>query len=142
MRALVAMVAMGALAVQAEEFRSVLTPGAVAYDAPSDKARRIFIYQTTYPVELVVSIEGWRKVRDAEGALTWAQEERLSAERYAIVLMAKAVARASADDAAVVVFEAQKGVSLKVLETTPGWIKAQHADGSVGFLRSSQVWGR
>jgi SH3-like domain-containing protein len=40
----------------------------ILYDAPSLNARRLFILNQGYPVEIIVSLEGWYKVRDATGA--------------------------------------------------------------------------
>src|SRR3954463_9587813 len=53
----------------AVEFRSVGVPATILYDAPSLKARRLYILNQSYPVEVVVTLEGWYKVRDASGGL-------------------------------------------------------------------------
>ena len=37
------------------------------YDAPSAKSRPVFVILAGTPVEQVVSIEGWFKVRDSRG---------------------------------------------------------------------------
>ncbi len=55
----------------AMEFRAVAEPAAILYDGPSAKANRIYVVNRGYPLEVVVTVEGWVKVRDANGALTW-----------------------------------------------------------------------
>jgi SH3-like domain-containing protein len=131
-------VALPALAV---EFRTVEMP-AVLYDAPSQKGSKLFVIKRNTPVELVVSLEGWVKVRDAEGGLAWIEKKALSDRRSVIVTANRAEVRQVAEDAAAVVFEAEKNVSLDYVETAPGgWVKVRHRDGQSGFVRANQVWG-
>lgn len=127
--------------VLALEFRSIRAPGAVLFDAPSQSAGRLFILGAGYPVEIVVSVEGWHKVRDATGALAWVAVDRLSGERNVIISVPRAAIRSAASDDATVVFEAEQGVLMKVLEARPGWLKVRHRDGSAGFLRAAEAWG-
>jgi SH3-like domain-containing protein len=131
-------VALPALAV---EFRTVEMP-AVLYDAPSQKGSKLFVIKRNTPVELVVSLEGWVKVRDAEGGLAWIEKKALSDRRSVIVTANRAEVRQVSEDAAAVVFEAEKNVSLDYVETAPGgWVKVRHRDGQSGFVRANQVWG-
>lgn len=44
---------------------------AILYDAPSQRGVKLFVIHRDTPVEVVVSLEGWVKVRDAEGSLAW-----------------------------------------------------------------------
>ena len=53
----------------------------ILYDAPSLKARKLFILNQGYPVELVVTLEGWYKVRDAAGELAWVEAKNLSTRK-------------------------------------------------------------
>ena len=63
--------AMAALPAGAAEFRSVAENAVVLYDAPSAKAKKRYILGRGYPVEVVVVVEGWTKIRDAGGELAW-----------------------------------------------------------------------
>jgi SH3-like domain-containing protein len=93
-------------------------------------------------VELVVSLDGWYKVRDSRGDLTWIEKKHLSEKRNVIVRLDRAQIRAAAEDKAVLVFEAERDVVLELLEAVPGgWVKVKHRDGQSGFLKASQVWG-
>jgi SH3-like domain-containing protein len=130
-----------ALPALAVEFRTVEMP-TVLYDAPSQKGSKLFVIKRHTPVELVVSLEGWIKVRDAEGGLAWIEKKNLSERRSLIVIASRAEVRQSADDASALVFEAEKSVSLDYVETVPGgWVKVHHRDGQGGFVRANQVWG-
>jgi SH3-like domain-containing protein len=40
-----------------------------------------------------------------------------------------------------VLFQAEKGVSFKRLEKKGLWYKVEHADGEVGWVHKSLVWG-
>ena len=75
---------MSGLAI-AVEFRSVET-ATVLYDAPSQKGKPLYVIKRYTPVEIVVSLEGWAKVRDAEGGLAWIEKKHLSEQRTVIVV--------------------------------------------------------
>lgn len=125
----------------AVEFRSVAEP-ALLYDAPSAKADPKFIIARGTPVELVVNLDKWVKVRDSSGGLLWIERAKLAERRTVIVTAASAAVLKSAEESAPVVFEAAKDVVLELLEAAPlGWAKVRHRDGQSGFVRVSQVWG-
>jgi SH3-like domain-containing protein len=126
---------------QALEFRSISMPGAVLYDAPSASAKKLYILSGGYPVEVVVSVEGWQKVRDAGGGLAWVPLADLSEEKTVMISIARAAVKGEPSEDAATVFEAEQGVVLRVLESASGWLKVQHRDGSSGFVRIGQVWG-
>ncbi len=128
-------------AAVALEFRSVADAAAILYDAPSTKAQKLFVLSRDYPVEVVVKVEGWTKVRDDTGEFAWIENRQLSERRTALVKSSSAEARQSASDAAPLAFTAEKGVVLAVLQLTAGWVKVRHPDGAVGFIKVSQLWG-
>ena len=124
------------------EFRSVAESGATMYDAPSVRAKKLFVANRLYPVEIVINIDNWAKVRDQAGDLAWMEKKALSDKRTVIVTAAVADARQAASDAAVLVFRAQRGVALDLAEpAADGWIKVRHAEGQTGYIKISQVWG-
>ena len=67
------------------EFRSVAENAAVLYDAPSAKSRKLYVVNRGYPLEVVVAVEGWSKVRDASGELTWIENRHLADRRTVMV---------------------------------------------------------
>lgn len=124
------------------EFRSVTENAAVLYDAPSAKARKLFIVNQGYPLEVVVMVEGWIKVRDASGDLTWIESKYLGDRRTVMVKVPLAQVRLSASDSAPIVFQAQQNVILDLLEVANGgWLRVKHRDGQTGFIKVDQVWG-
>ncbi len=132
------------LAAQASwalDYRSV-AEAAPAYDAPSAKAKPVFVMHAGTPVELVVSLEGWSKLRDGKGDLVWMEKKHLADKRTVIVRADRAQVRAAADEKAALVFEAERDVVLDLVEAAPGgWVKVRHRDGQSGFLKVAQVWG-
>lgn len=127
-------------AASAAEFRSVAEPAAILYDAPSTRASKILILSGGYPVEVVVNIEGWIKVRDDHGALAWAESSSLSAKRMALARGALDL-RESADDGAKITFRIEAGVALELIEQSGAWAKLRHRDGALGYARITAFWG-
>lgn len=141
MKRLLLFAAVCALPVSAVEMRTVDAP-AVLYDAPSQRGVKLFVIKRDTPVEIVVSLEGWAKVRDADGGLAWMEKKYLADRRTVIVTADRAVVRQKADAASPPVFEAEKNVALDYVEAAPGgWIEVRHRDGQTGFVRANQIWG-
>ncbi|HEX6137210.1 MAG TPA: SH3 domain-containing protein [Casimicrobiaceae bacterium] len=147
-RALLALLALP-LAASAAEFRATLEPATVLYDAPSARGKPLYVYGRDVPVETLVDVEGWTKVRDAAGTIGWMQNKALSDKRMLIVRAPSADVRASADDAAPIVFRAERDVLLELAEpaaspaatSKPGWVKVRHRDGPAGYVRLALVFG-
>ena len=130
-------------ASRAGEFRSIAT-ASILYDAPSPQAKKLFVAPRGMPVEVVSTIRLWVKVRDASGDLAWVERDALSPQRTVLAVAAPAAAvRVAAADGAAVVFQAERGVVLELLEPAPapGWVRVRHADGASGFVRAVDVWG-
>ncbi|MBI1942144.1 MAG: hypothetical protein HYS35_00645 [Betaproteobacteria bacterium] len=128
--------------VRAADFRSVQEPAAVLYDAPSRAATPLFVVQRHYPLEVIVMLEAWIKVRDHAGALTWIEKKALGDKRMVLVTAPVLEARVRAEDGAPLAFSAAQNVVLELLEAAPaGWLRVRHTDGATGFARPAQVWG-
>ena len=126
----------------AGEFRSVADAAAPMYDAPSVKAKKLFVASRLYPVEIVINIDNWVKVRDQAGDLAWVEKKFLSEKRTVIATAPVADVRATASEQAPVVFRAQQGVALDVAEPPAGgWVRVRHSDGQTGYVKINQVWG-
>jgi SH3-like domain-containing protein len=129
-------------ASHAAEFRSIGEKAVVLYDAPSSKAKKRYILSQGYPVEVVVVVEDWTKVRDAKGGLSWVESKHLANRRFLLVNVPVAQIRERADDYARVVFEAEENVLLELLGVARGgWLRVRHRDGESGFVKITQVWG-
>ncbi len=131
-----------ASAAHAIEFKSVGAAPAVLYDAPSAKGHKLFVAPRGMPVEVILTYGDWTKVRDASGDLSWIESKALTPRRNVMVTNANARVRANSDDAAPVVFTADKGVLLEIIDTAAtGWVRVRHRDGQSGFVRAADVWG-
>ena len=128
--------------VRAADFRSIAENAAVLYDAPSVKAKRLYVIGRGYPVEVIVAVEGWSKIRDAGGELAWIESKSLSAQRTLMVKTRIADIREAADDGAPLAFQAEQGVLLDLVELTgTGWARVTHRDGQSGYVKLGQIWG-
>ena len=126
----------------AGEYRSIGENAATMYDAPSVKANKLFVASALYPVEVIVQVDNWVKVRDLAGDLAWVEKKALSESRTVVVTASLANVLQSAEDGAPTVFQARKGVVLEIAELGAGvWVKVRHRDGQTGFVRANQVWG-
>jgi SH3-like domain-containing protein len=124
------------------EFRSIGDRPAILYDAPSQKANKLAILGHSNPVELLVKLEKWTKVRDSTGEVAWIETLFLSEKRFVVVASPSGEVRTQPNPAAAVVFEAQKQVLLEPTgPVADGWIPVRHRDGQQGFIKISQVWG-
>ena len=124
------------------DYRSVEVPVAILYDSPSQKGKKLYLIRSQTPVEVFMRLEGWAKVRDAEGTLAWIESKQLSERRTLRVTAPRAEIRQSDKPDAPVVGELEKWVVVDFLEpAAPGWAKVRHRDGTTGYVRSTQVWG-
>jgi SH3-like domain-containing protein len=135
---------MGVLAggpAMALEYRSVAAP-AILYDAPSEQGKRLYVIARLTPVEVVVSLDKWVKVRDMGGGLAWIERGRLSELRTLQVSAARATVRQKPDESAPAVFDAARDLILELAEPpAAGWVKVRHRDGLTGYARVTDVWG-
>jgi len=123
------------------EYRSVKEP-AILFDAPSEKGKRLFIVTPGTPVEVVVSLDKWVKVREPGGAISWIERRALGDQRTVMVVATRTAARQRAAASAPVAFEVIKDVVLELTgPPSDGWVPVRHKDGASGFLRVTEVWG-
>lgn len=126
---------------QAIEFRSVIVEKAILYDAPSPAGGKAFILGKGYPVEVIVNLGEWIKVRDHFGALNWVKSKDLSLQRTAIVT-GKVDMKQSPNATGAILATLEKNVLVSLVSTTSnGWIKVKHASGLLGYVPANQLWG-
>lgn len=131
-----------ALPASAVDYRSIAERATILYDAPSTRADRLFIATRGYPFEVLVKLDQWTKVRDANGEVAWAENKALSERPVALVTVPVADVHAEPNAQSPLVFEAYKQVLLDVIEPPSGeWVKVRHRDGQQGYIRVTHVWG-
>ncbi len=138
-----AFLALMPIPVLALDYRSVAVPKAVLYDAPSSAAKKILLLSQYYPVEIIVDLGDWLKVRDAQGTISWVEAKQLSNKRTVLVSANKAELRQAADASSTLVATLEKDVALEIIDMklTNGWLKVKHRDGATGYILISSTWG-
>lgn len=139
-------IALGLIAGAAHaDFRQTSADATIAFEGPSAKATRQYLYSRGTPVEVVVQIEGWLKVRDAQGALAWVEKKALTDRTNVQIKSPAADALAAPDAASPIVFRAENGVLLTLVTPQPpntgAWAQVRHRDGQVGFVRVDALFG-
>jgi SH3-like domain-containing protein len=137
------------LAAFAADYRSTAEPATILYDAPSTRSKPLFVFGRDVPLETLVSVEGWTKVRDASGTIGWIANKSLAEKRMLVVRAPLADVRGGPEEGAPLVFRAEHNVLLELAEpatspaatSAPGWVKVRHRDGQSGFVRVSQIFG-
>jgi SH3-like domain-containing protein len=124
------------------EFRSIVPAKAIMYDAPSKEASKLYILGAGYPVEVIVNLGDWVKVRDNQSGLSWVESKSLSAKRMVLVL-AKTEIKASEDSASALVATVEKDVVLELVAggANNNWVKVKHRDGVTGYVLVDKLWG-
>lgn len=126
----------------ATDFRSIAPAKAILYDAPSLEASKLYILSNAYPVEIIVNLGDWVKVRDQQGGLSWVESKNLSAKRMLLVLENTEIKSAESPSSPMLA-TVEKDVALEMLSPTikNGWVKVKHRDGIIGFVQASALWG-
>lgn len=125
------------------EFKSVSATKAILYDAPSSSAKKVLLLSQNYPVEIIVNLGDWLKIRDAKGSISWVEAKYLSPRRTVMVTASNAEMRSAADAGATLVATLEKDVVLELADSKPsnGWLKVKHRDGVTGYIPIASVWG-
>jgi SH3-like domain-containing protein len=127
---------------QAIEYASVGDVTAILYDSNSTKAKKLFVVSRYTPLEKVVSLSNWIKVRDRHGTMAWIEKRALSDKNYVVVTVPLAAVRQAPEANSPVLFQVSQNVAMESLGINGGgWIKARHQDGSIGYMKSIDVWG-
>jgi SH3-like domain-containing protein len=126
----------------AADYRSVGDGPAVAVDAPSARGKKIYVYSAGYPLEVIITLDGWTKVRDASGDFAWVEDKAFGERRMVLVKQTVGDVHQAPEETAPVTFQAEQNVVLELLEpAAPGWVKVRLRDGQVGFIKVTQIWG-
>lgn len=136
---------LGVVGVAHADFRQTTDNATVAYEGPSARATKQFIYSRGTPVEVVVQIEGWVKIRDASGTLAWIERKALGERSNVQVKSVVADVFTAPDAANPILFRVDNGVLLQVVTPQPpsigAWVQVRHRDGQTGFVRLDSVFG-
>jgi SH3-like domain-containing protein len=93
------------------------------------------------PVKVVRLYQGWRRVRDQDGAEGWIVARLLNPERSAVVVgKGLAPMRAEADAGATLRWKLEPGVVGKLGECDAGWCELD-VGGRKGWVEQKRLWG-
>ncbi len=128
--------------VQAADFRSIISEKAITYDAPSAASNKLFIMSRGYPVEVIVNLGEWVKVRDQRSGLSWVEGKDLDTKRTVIVTDDTEIKEIEAMDSKLLA-TVEKDVVLDLIDNriNKGWVKVKHQNGITGYIQSSAIWG-
>jgi SH3-like domain-containing protein len=139
---LLGLLLLAAPAANALEYVSVADSTAILYDANSTKAKKLYVISRYTPLEVVVNLQGWIKVRDSSGTLAWIERRAVSDKQYVVVTVALASVLKVPEANAPVLYQVSRNVAIESLGINGGgWIKVRDLEGMVGYLKSIEVWG-
>ena len=109
---------------------------------PSQEYKIEWVYRRDgLPLKVIRVVDGWRLVRDHEGAEGWVNSNLLSATRGAIVVgEGLAAMRESPTDNAKLKWNAEPGVVGRLGDCEAGWCEFDVA-GREGWVRAERLWG-
>jgi SH3-like domain-containing protein len=125
------------------EFRSVAFAKTILYEAPSATTKRVYLVGVGYPLEIIVNLGDWLKVRDPYGTLSWAESKNLQSKRTVIVKVDKANIYKDPESKSALVATIEKDVVVELSDPliANGWIKVRYQQDLDGYIQTSQVWG-
>ncbi len=122
-------------------FVSLKTNEVNARQGPSAAHRVLWVYQRAgLPLRVTAESGNWRRVEDVEGDRAWVHVATLSAQRTAVITVARAPLLASAKPKARVRAWLKAGVVATLLDCKAGWRKLR-VKGRTGWAGADQVWG-
>ena len=130
--------------ISAAEFMSVSSKQAVFHEAPSDSTRKIFIATEGYPVDVLVSLKEWKKIKDHEGKVSWIKAENLSKNRTVLANSDETSFYQQPDISSPILAKVSKNVVLDLIDnsTPEGWIKVYSKAANLeGYVESKSFWG-
>ena len=80
------------------DFISVKSKQAILFEGPSNTTEKIFILTEGYPLEVLVSLKDWKKVKDHDGKISWIEAKHTHSERTVLIIKNDAVIFNQADE--------------------------------------------
>ena len=126
------------------DFISVKAKQAVLFEGPSNTTEKMFIVTEGYPLEVLVSLKDWKKVKDHNGKISWIESKFTHIERTVLILKDDAVIFNQANDKSHKLANVDKFVVLKLNSPmlVGNWAEVKtQIEGLIGFINSKEVWG-
>ena len=126
------------------DFISVNVKQAVLFEGPSKTTEKMYIVTEGYPLEVLVSLKDWKKVKDHNGKISWIESKHTHNERTVLITKDDAVIFNQANEKSHKLANVEKFVVLKlnspILVGNWAQVKTQ-IEGLIGFVNAREVWG-
>lgn len=123
---------------------SVNADQAFLHEAPSDSTKKSFIVTKGYPLEVIVSLKEWKKVKDHEGLINWIKTSDLSSKRSVLNLKGDNPIYLEPSSASPILAKVNENVTLELLDAKKidDWVKVYSKVGDIeGFIKATDLWG-
>ena len=126
------------------DFISVKIKQAVLFEGPSKTTEKMYIVTEGYPLEVLVSLKDWKKVKDHNGKISWIESKNIHNERTLLITKDDTVIFNQANEKSHKLANVDKFVVLKlnspILVGNWAQVKTQ-IEGLIGFVNAREVWG-
>jgi len=125
------------------DFMSVNVDQAFLHEAPSDSTKKSYIVTKGYPLEVIVSLKEWKKVKDHEGLINWIKTSDLSSKRTVLNLKNNSI-YLEPSTVSPMLAKVNENVTLELLDSKKidDWLKVYSKVGDIeGFIKASDLWG-
>ena len=126
------------------DFMSVNADQAFLHEAPSDSTKKSYIVTRGYPLEGVVSLKEWKKVKDHEGLINWIKTSDLSSKRTVLNLKSENSIYLEPSSASPILEKVNENVTLELLDTKKidDWVRVYSKVADIeGFIKATDLWG-
>ena len=126
------------------DFVSIKVKKAFLYEGPSSSTDKEFIITEGYPLQVMVRLKDWIKVKDHLGKISWIQSADTSKDRNVMTLNDNVNLFYKPTTDSVHLAKIEKDITLKLLSPFPtnGWIQVKTLSQNIeGYIRAEDVWG-
>ncbi len=126
------------------DFMSVNADQAFLHEAPSDSTKKSFIVTRGYPLEVIVSLKEWKKVKDHEGLINWIKTSDLSSKRTVLNLKGDNTIYLEPSSESLMLAKVNENVTLELLDAKKidDWVKVYSKVGEIeGYIKATDLWG-
>lgn len=123
---------------------SVNADQAFLHEAPSDSTKKSFIVTRGYPLEVIVSLKEWKKVKDHEGLINWIKTSDLSSKRTVLNLKGDNSIYLEPSSKSPMLAKVNENVTLELLDAKKidDWVKVYSKVADIeGFIKATDLWG-
>jgi len=126
------------------DFMSVNADQAFLHEAPSDSTKKSFIVTRGYPLEVIVSLKEWKKVKDHEGLINWIKTSDLSSKRTVLNLKGDNPIYLEPSSESPMLAKVNENVTLELSDAKKidDWVKVYSKVADIeGFIKATDLWG-